>query len=247
MFPYSVLFYYSLYIFFQLRSSSPYPEYVMKRLLAEPVMAQVLMILLLLLEMTIFLLFTIISVKLYRRSRAKQKQMNAKTSPKKVKKRSAKKKSPIVEQDEPIESKNEDLKEAKEKLSFPSIESLPDLKTLSFPSSSQSDMYVGKVSEQPDNSFVLTDTPIEHIESEIVSPEKKRPFEALRNQLKKDQEIVNFKIPTSMPTYPIKEVKIESEVVEPVVEIVSPVVPTYKNPVQQPVAAVNTPVQKEVC
>jgi S-DNA-T family DNA segregation ATPase FtsK/SpoIIIE len=246
MFPYSVLFYYSLYIFFQLRSSSPYPEYVMKRLLAEPVMAQVLMILLLLLEMTIFLLFTIISVKLYRRSRAKQKQMNAKTPPKKVKKRSAKKKSPIVEQDEPIMSKSEDLKEAKEKLSFPSIESLPDLKTLSFPSSSQSDMYVGKVSEQPDNSFVLTDTPIEHIESEIVSPEKKRPFEALRNQLKKDQEIVNFKIPTSMPTYPTKEVKIESEVVEPKVEIVSPVVPTYKNPVQQPVVAEDTPEQKEV-
>ncbi len=199
MAPFFILEYYSLYILFQLRISSSQPEFIMERLLVEPVMAQVLLILLLLLEFTIFILFTLVSVKLYKKSRAKTARVNVKNKKKESKR--GPKSSLKEETSKPVVKQIDEQKEKPMNLSFPTIESPPDLKTISPPSSTDEELYVGKVSEKSDSTLVLTDTPIEHIEKEEAPPEKKVPFAALREQLKKDQEIKNLKVPTSIPSF----------------------------------------------
>ncbi len=187
--PFAAIFYYSFYIFFQLRVLSPHPRFFMDRLLREPVMANVLMILLLLLEITFFILFMIISVKFYRKGRSTSK-MAENT---KVKQKEPEKKYTKQEDESPQNDQT---------LGFPEVESLPELKTLSFPPVAENALYVGKVSELSDNSYTLTDTPMEETgkDGDEQMTEKKIPFEALKKQLLKDKETRNLKVPTKLPS-----------------------------------------------
>ena len=187
--PFAAIFYYSLYIFFQLRVLSPHPSFFMDRLLREPVMANVLMVLLLLLEITFFILFMIISVKFYKKGRSTSKMaVNTKVKQKESEKKLTK------QDDEPPQND--------QTLGFPEVESLPELKTLSFPPVAENALYVGKVSELSDNRYTLTDTPMEETakDGDGQMNEKKIPFEALKKQLLKDKETRNLKVPTKLPS-----------------------------------------------
>jgi len=67
MAPYSMVVVYTLYLFTQLRAGQSQPALFLERLSREPTMGSVLIILAMLLELTIALLFLIVSIRLHRR------------------------------------------------------------------------------------------------------------------------------------------------------------------------------------
>lgn len=88
MVPYSLVFLYTLFLLSQLRSGVTEPAFLLQRLSHEPTMGTILLILALLLELTLFLLFTIISIRLnrlYREKWMRKPEGNKKIEPKKTK------------------------------------------------------------------------------------------------------------------------------------------------------------------
>lgn len=88
MVPYSVLILFTLFLVTQLRLGAQEPERLLARLSREPTMGFILLVLALLLELTVFLLFTIISIRLNRAYREKwmgKVETNRKLEPNQVK------------------------------------------------------------------------------------------------------------------------------------------------------------------
>lgn len=88
MVPYSSLFLYTTFLISQLRNGIAEPAALLERLSQEPTMGIILLVLALLLEITVFLLLTILSIRLnrvYRNKIAKRVVVNKKREPKQVK------------------------------------------------------------------------------------------------------------------------------------------------------------------
>ena len=212
MVPYSTITYYTFYIFSQLISKQSQPEIIMARFNQAPVMALVLMILLLLLECTIFILFTIISVKIHKKSKNKRNATNRKVKKKRTTKREVVKattKDPIEIKEEKKRDIDPPKKEKTESLKFPEVSEVPSLSTIKKSDNPPDEMYFGKLSRLPDKTLVLTNTPLSSIEDEEVI-EKKEHFGSLKRKLELDEKTKDFTVPTSVP--PSKTVKKEPEV-----------------------------------
>lgn len=203
MVPYSALFYYTFYIFSQLIRKLNHPEIIMSRFQQAPSMALALIILLMLLEFTLFILFTILSHKIHKRGRLKREKVNKKVNEKK--KGSHEKKEVPTKEAHQDKAKQEEVHEKPvildthdKKLSFPKVSRVPPLKTIKEGNPPQ-DVYFGKLSRKRDKTLVLTNTPLEHVEDEE-EIEVKEPLGALKRKMQLDEKTKNLKTPTSMPS-----------------------------------------------
>ncbi len=210
MVPYSAFTYYSSFILTQLLAKKIEPRFIMEKLNQSPTMALILMILLLLLEVTIFILFSIISVKLYQRAKAKRKTINTK-NPKKKKSHKIKKediKEELLEKE--IHKECDKTTPRSTSLSFPKIQEIPSLKTISPSLEKQDEVYIGKLNMIDDSTMLLTDIPLDSIDEEKDEViQRREPFEALKRQLKLDETTKGVKVPSRMPAFVQEKRKVE--------------------------------------
>ncbi len=171
--PYSALFIYTLFIFGQVRVGGSHPPFLMGRLQKDPLIGSILIILALLLEITLFILLGIISLKLNRRYRERlerravqNKRVAERVEPPKVVKERV---VPEIETDESA-------------LVFPDIRDIPPLRTI------DTTVYSGSVKVEEDESI---------IESEEEEPFDRYP--SLKRQLEQDREAESIVIPTKIP------------------------------------------------
>jgi len=256
MVPYSIIFYYTFYIFSQLISKQSQPYIIMNRFNQAPIMALILMILLLLLELTIYILFTIVSVKIHNKAKIKRKNTNRKVMRKKKSKKEvatvAAKNTIAIEE----ERKNKEvLPKAKksESLEFPKVSKVPSLKTIKESDSPSNEMYFGKLSRLPDKTLVLTNTPLASVEDEEVI-EKKEHLGALKRKLKLDEKTKDFSKPTSVPPpYAKKEEESEDFIPQNIFQAikkekaapVKPDVVLYTEPIKEKASVVEKPIVEE--
>ncbi len=210
MVPYSAFTYYSSFILTQLLAKKIEPRFIMEKLNQSPTMALILMILLLLLEVTIFILFSIISVKLYQRAKAKRKTINTK-NPKKKKSHKIKKediKEELLEKE--IHKECDKTTPRSTSLSFPKIQEIPSLKTISPSLEKQDEVYIGKLNMIDDSTMLLTDIPLDSIDEEKDEViQRREPLEALKRQLKLDETTKGVKVPSRMPAFVQEKRKVE--------------------------------------
>ncbi len=210
MVPYSAFTYYSSFILTQLLAKKIEPRFIMEKLNQSPTMALILMILLLLLEVTIFILFSIISVKLYQRAKAKRKTINTK-NPKKKKSHKIKKediKEELLEKE--IHKECDKTTPRSTSLSFPKIQEIPSLKTISPSLEKQDEVYIGKLNMIDDSTMLLTDIPLDSIDEEKDEViQRREPLEALKRQLKLDETTKGVKVPSRMPAFIQEKRKVE--------------------------------------
>ncbi|NCB01411.1 MAG: DUF87 domain-containing protein [Spirochaetia bacterium] len=247
MVPYSGVFYYSFYILSQLLSKNRAPQLIMERLNQAPTMALILVILLLLLEVTLFILFSILSGKLYKRAKEKRKGMNTIDK----KKKRAKREDKEVKESISKETIEKEVSQEAKPLSFPEIKNVPGLQTIRAKSDTQDEMYVGKLNKLPDETFILTSTPIGMIEDELV--EENVSLTSLKRQLKLDESTKGVRVPTSMPSFlnTVKEKEQQRAVEEfsPISTKEETIFPKKESPLptSQPVKVPeNSPIKEEV-
>lgn len=248
MVPYSALFYYTFYIFSQLMSKQNNPAIIMARFNQAPTMALVLVGLLMLLELTIFILFAILSHKIHKKSKQRRKQVNKKVHKKKRAKKEGSKDSSLQVEEE--QSKSEQSEEKRvEALHFPKVSSVPPLKTIKEKESPSHDMYFGKLSRLADKTLILTNTPLETIEDEE-EIEVKEHLGALKRKLKLDEQTKDFTVPTSIPSFATtkKETKVDefippTKIQEEPKEQIKTATPNFTEPIKQERAPVE---QEEV-
>ncbi|MDY0370907.1 MAG: DNA translocase FtsK [Sphaerochaetaceae bacterium] len=240
MAPYSALMIYTLFIFSQLLNRATTPAYFMMRLSREPKMGLLLIILAMLLELTIFMLFTIISARLNRRYREKQALLARQNKRKKgvVAK-------PIEERVEVTET-SPTLDRSDPALTFPPIKELPKLKTIG---NDNSALYVGSVKVREDDSVLVTDTPLDDLDEPSEVPEGKMydPIPSLRKQIEKDATVDSIVVPTVIPDLPKTGVTENSAVEEEQTALPAeePVLPTEEQEkVQEPPKKVSVPLEE---
>ena len=210
MVPYSAFTYYSSFILTQLLAKKIEPRFIMEKLNQSPTMALILMILLLLLEVTIFILFSIISGKLYQRAKARRKTINTK-KPKKKKSQKIKQediKEELLEKG--IHKEYDKTTPRSTSLSFPKIQEIPSLKTILPSLEKQDEVYIGRLNMIDDSTMLLTDIPLNSVdeeEDEVI--QRREPLEALKRQLKLDETTKGVKVPSRMPAFIQEKRKVE--------------------------------------
>ena len=167
--PYSALFIYTLFILGQVRGGGTHPPFLMLRLQKDPLIGSILVILALLLEITLFILFIMISLKLNRRyqERLERRAMQNKRVAEPPK---------VVEERIEVEVERDDSA-----LVFPAIRDIPPLRTI------DTSVYSGSVKVEEDDLI---------IESEE-EPMERYPF--LKRQLEQDREAESIIIPSKIP------------------------------------------------
>lgn len=220
MAPYSALLGYTLFVYSQLLQRAENPVYFMERLSREPKMGLLLLILAMLLELTLFMLFTIFSIKLNRRYQEKRSHLAKVNKRKKgaVRKIEEKEETPEVGEQNLVPTKEESEDSA---LTFPPLEELPTLKTIG---TINPDLYVGSVKVREDESVLVSETPLSDLDEEVEVPEGKNydPIPSLRKQMKQDAAVDSIVVPTTIPEIPEEEVTVSVETPSPVKEEVVP-------------------------
>lgn len=218
MVPYSALSYYTVFLFLQLRFGGQQPALLLSRLSREPLMGMLLIILSFLLEVALWILFTIGSVRLerLREGRLRQKRgENRRVLRDKRHREQAHVEEPKEENEDTVVLIEQeaverppvsaiaypDRKTSEEPLSFPSIKSMPKLKTIGKQEPEEDALYVGSVKVRDDESVVLADTPIEKIEepTEVPSGRRYDPIPSLRRQIAEEAAVAPMVVPTGIP------------------------------------------------
>lgn len=188
MVPYSAIVYYTFYLFSQLQSGNSSGGFFLERLSQDPGIGLLLLAVLLLFELAIFILATLLSVRLYRRSITKQAQMEKKADQQKEEEAMvvlpSEKQEPSVVQ--PL------LESGDEELVFPEIQELPTLKTIGkrrkkTTTQMQEGLYVGSVRMAENSPMVLTETPVP-LPDEIEEEPLKESFDPLASLQKQKRE-----------------------------------------------------------
>ena len=217
MVPYSLLVLYTFFILSSLQSGAVEPAFLLNRLSRDPRMGVVLLILVVLLEFTIFLLFTVGSVRLNRLYREKWMRLpaeNTKLAPKKVKREARKqakdtslgekkrrKKDRHSQDDEDDAAmvtvdRSEGPKSPSTNMAY-SIGAEDDDSPLEFPPikdlpklrtiGNSADIYVGSVKVKDDESILVADTPVE-VEDEPEDPPVGRTYDPIPSLRKRMAE-----------------------------------------------------------
>ena len=234
MVPYSGLVLYTVFLFSQLLVGATVPKALLARLSREPTMGLLLLILSFLLELTVFILLTIVSVRfnrMYREKYVYPSESNRKSKhPKKERKvernRDEEEATVIINRKEQREdrtpgmtysSENDGVQDTADEIPmmFPKIKQLPTLKTIGKRKPADDGLYIGSVKVTKDDSVVLADTPVEDIDEpqEIPAGKTYDPIPSLRRQMAEDAMTDPMVVPSTIPRKVAK--RAESKTTEP--------------------------------
>lgn len=202
MVPHGALMYYTVFMFLQLRTGGTHPRVLLERLVTAPLIGMILLIVVFLLELALWILLAIASVKLERfhrgrtgnRRRRKEKQVSDEEQV-------------IVSMvqsgnasDERITYRAQEPDD--EPLSFPALKELPKLKTIG----SAGDIYVGSVRKREDESVVIADTPVDIIDEPAEVPPGRHydPIPSLRKQMAQEAAVAPIVVPNGIPKPSVK-------------------------------------------
>ena len=220
MVPYSALILYTVFLFSQLLVGATIPQALLVRLSREHTMGLLLLILSLLLELTVFILLTIVSVRFNRMYREKyiyptdsnRKVKRSKKAGKQERNREEEEATVIINRNEQREDRTPGMTYSSDNgksrgtvdevpMTFPTIKQLPKLKTIGKREAADAGLYVGSVKVTKDDSVVLADTPVEDIDEpqEVPAGKKYDPIPSLRRQMAEDAMTDPMVVPSSIP------------------------------------------------
>lgn len=262
MVPYSALILYTVFLFSQLLVGGTVPRALLVRLSREHTMGLLLLILSFLLELTVYILLTIVSVRFNRMYREKYVYPN--DSNRKVKRSKTRGKHEIHTDEEEatvIINRNEQREDRtpgmtypsdnssprgpadEVPMTFPKIKQMPKLKTIGKREPADDGLYVGSVRVTKDDSVVLADTPVEDIDEpqEVPAGKKYDPIPSLRRQMAEDAMTEPMVVPSSIPRKATRRAEPKTpEPLQAVPEVVAPASvaePTVTKVPEAPVAA----------
>ena len=183
--PYSALFIYTFFIFSQIILRVESPAFLMTRLLREPLIGLILVALALLLELTLFILFSIVGQKLNRRYRERLAR--------KAKENRRVQRPPVAE-----------IRDSSPAFTFPEVRTLPPLKTIEI---SERHLYRGSVKVEEDDTILESEEePLERYPSLRRQLEQDRQAESI---------VIPTKIPKRVetpPPAPVEEVYVPQQI-----------------------------------
>ena len=245
MVPYSALILYTVFLFSQLLVGATIPQALLVRLSREHTMGLLLLILSFLLELTVFILLAIVSVRFNRMYREKyvypsdsnRKARRSKKPGKHERNRDEEEATVIINRNEQREDRtpgmtySADNGESRDSvdevpMTFPKIKQMPKLKTIGKREPTDDGLYVGSVKVTKDDSVVLADTPVEDIDEpqEVPAGKKYDPIPSLRRQMAEDAMTDPMVVPSSIPRKATR--RVEPKATEP-----PQVSPEVENPV----------------
>ncbi|OHD30623.1 MAG: hypothetical protein A2Y31_08960 [Spirochaetes bacterium GWC2_52_13] len=245
MVPYSALILYTVFLFSQLLVGATIPQALLVRLSREHTMGLLLLILSFLLELTVFILLAIVSVRFNRMYREKyvypgesnRKAKRSKKPGKHERNRDEEEATVIINRNEQREDRTPGMTYSSDNdgsqssvdevpMTFPKIKQLPKLKTIGKREPADDGLYVGSVKVTKDDSVVLADTPVEDIDEpqEVPAGKKYDPIPSLRRQMAEDAMTDPMVVPSSIPRKATR--RVEPKATEP-----PQVSPEVENPV----------------
>lgn len=245
MVPYSALILYTVFLFSQLLVGATIPQALLVRLSREHTMGLLLLILSFLLELTVFILLAIVSVRFNRMYREKyvypaesnRKAKRSKKPGKHERNRDEEEATVIINRNEQREDRTPGMTYSSDNdgsqssvdevpMTFPKIKQLPKLKTIGKREPADDGLYVGSVKVTKDDSVVLADTPVVDIDElqEVPAGKKYDPIPSLRRQMAEDAMTDPMVVPSSIPRKATR--RVEPKATEP-----PQVSPEVENPV----------------
>lgn len=234
MAPYGALMYYTVFLVIQLRHGGDQPALLLDRLSREPVMGMILLSLAFLLEIALWILITILSVRLERlRKGRKGKNIKRRVVIQQPEQDVAEEDTMVaMDQNEGAPSSASGYvfpsrAAGDEPLSFPKIKELPSLRTIGNEAWAEDTVYIGSVKVREDESVVLADTPMDKIDEPSDLPVDRHydPIPSLRKQMAEEAALAPIVVPNGIPRSRKKVQEQETRQEEPaIVKEVSPVV-----------------------
>ncbi len=228
MVPYSALILYTVFLFSQLLVGATIPQALLVRLSSEHTMGLLLLILSFLLELTVFILLTIVSVRFNRMYREKyvypsdsnRKVKRSKTPGKHERNTDEEEATVIINRNEQREDRTPGVTYPSDDdgsqgpfdevpMTFPKIKQLPKLRTIGKREPADDGLYIGSVKVTKDDSVVLADTPVEDIDEpqEVPAGKKYDPIPSLRRQMAEDAMTDPMVVPSSIPRKATRQVE----------------------------------------
>lgn len=244
MVPHGALMYYTGFLFLQLRFGGSQPRVLLTRLESEPLVGMILIVLAFLLEIALWILITIGSVKLERYKKSRMGNTRRKGTRETEEEEHA-----VVSEEQSDDSPTgrityADRKSDDEPLTFPILKQVPRLKTIGVPfgGDAGSDIYVGSVRKREDESVVLAETPMERIEEPAEVPPGRHydPIPSLRKQMEEEAAAAPIVVPSGIPRIEKSKSAPPEETLSPTVAPkVREVAPTRILQVEEPEACVD--------